>query len=110
MIENPLLGSWLEKKSQEILSKIDKEKFTTEDMLILALKAQTNRFKHMHIEFREEFKKIDQRFERLDHRFDKFDERFESIDQKFDRLYTTIIWGFGLVLTSMIAVLSILLK
>ena len=50
----------------------------------------------MDVEFREEFKKIDQ--------------RFETIDKKFDRLYTALIWGFGLVLTSMIAVLSILLK
>lgn len=96
MFENQLFDHWLQQKSQEILAKMDKEKVTTEDMLILTLKAQTNHFHHMDVEFREEFKKIDQ--------------RFQAIDKKFDRLYTALMWGFGLVLTSMIAVLSILLK
>jgi hypothetical protein len=103
MFENQLFDHWLQQKSQEILSKMDKEKVTTEDMLILTLKAQTNHFHHMDVEFREEFKKID-------HRFEKIDQRFEAVDKKFDRLYTALMWGFGLVLTSMIAVLSILLK
>lgn len=96
MFENQLFDHWLQQKSQEILSKMDKEKVTTEDMLILTLKAQTNHFHHMDVEFREEFKKIDQ--------------RFETIDKKFDRLYTALMWGFGLLLTSAIATLSILLK
>lgn len=96
MFENQLFDHWLQQKSQDILAKMDKEKVTTEDMLILTLKAQTNHFHHMDVEFREEFKKIDQ--------------RFESIDKKFDRLYTFLMWGFGLVLTSIVAVLSILLK
>ncbi len=103
MFENQLFDHWLQQKSQEILAKMDKEKVTTEDMLILTLKAQTNHFHHMDVEFREEFKKIDQRFE-------KIDLRFEAVDKKFDRLYTALMWGFGLVLTSIIAVLSILLK
>ena len=94
MFENQLFDHWLQQKSQEILAKMDKEKVTTEDMLILTLKAQTNHFHHMDVEFREEFKKIDQ--------------RFESIDKKIDRLYTFLMWGFGLVLTSMVAVLILL--
>lgn len=103
MFENQLFDHWLQQKSQEILSKMDKEKVTTEDMLILTLKVQTNHFHHMDVEFREEFKKIDYCFE-------KIDQRFEAVDKKFDRLYTALMWGFGLVLSSMIAVLSILLK
>ncbi len=82
MFENQLFDHWLQQKSQEILAKMDKEKVTTEDMLILTLKAQTNHFHHMDVEFREEFKKIDQ--------------RFESIDKKIDRLYTFLMWGFDL--------------
>lgn len=38
MFENQLFDHWLQQKSQEILSKMDKEKVTTEDMLILTLK------------------------------------------------------------------------
>jgi uncharacterized protein YjcR len=79
MFENQLFDHWLQQKSQEILAKLDKEKVSTEDMLILTLKAQTNHFHHMDVEFRDEFKKI---------------------DKKFDRLYTTLMWGFGLILTS----------
>ena len=83
MLENQLFDHWLNQKSQEILSKMDKEKVTTEDMLVLTLKALTNHFHHMDVEFRDEFKKI---------------------DKKFDRLYTTLMWGFGLILTSMLGI------
>jgi hypothetical protein len=94
VFENQLFDHWLSKKSQDILSKMDKEQVTTEDMLILTLKAQTNHFHHMDVEFRDEFRKIDNRFEHVDR-------QFEQVDKKFDRLYTTLMWGFGLMLTSM---------
>ncbi len=83
VFENQLFDHWLNQKSQEILSKMDKEKVTTEDMLVLTLKALTNHFHHMDVEFRDEFKKI---------------------DKKFDRLYTALMWGFGLILTSMLGI------
>ncbi len=76
---NELFDHWLNQKSLEILSKVEKEKISTEDMLILSLKAQTNHFHHMDEEFRGEFKKM---------------------DKKFDRLYTVLMWGFGLMFTS----------
>ncbi|MGZ3789897.1 MAG: hypothetical protein ACXVLQ_15265 [Bacteriovorax sp.] len=47
VFENQLFDHWLNKKSQDILTKMDKEQVTTEDMLILTLKAQTNHFHHM---------------------------------------------------------------
>ena len=83
VFENQLFDHWLNQKSQEILSKMDKEKVTTEDMLVLTLKALTNHFHHMDVEFRDEFKKI---------------------DKKFDRLYAALMWGFGLILTSMLGI------
>jgi xylose isomerase len=92
MFENQLFDHWLQQKSQEILSKMDKEKVTTEDMLILTLKAQTNHFHHMDVEFREEFKKIDTRFDKLEKKF----------DQRLDRMNTLLMWGFGLIFTSML--------
>jgi hypothetical protein len=113
VFENQLFDHWLNKKSQDILSKMDKEQVTTEDMLILTLKAQTNHFHHMDVEFRDEFKKIDLRFDhfeksttlRFDHIESKFDKKFEQIetkfDQKFERLYSVLMWGFGLMFTSM---------
>ncbi len=65
VFDNQVFDSWLTAKSQEILSKVDRERITTEEMLVLILKAQTNHFHHMDLEFREEFKKIDNRFEKL---------------------------------------------
>jgi hypothetical protein len=97
VFENQLFDHWLNKKSQEILTKMDKEQVTTEDMLILTLKAQTNHFHHMDVEFRDEFKKIDHRFDHMDK---NFEQRFDIVDKKFERLYTTLMWGFGLMFTS----------
>lgn len=97
MFGNELFDHWLNQKSLEILSKVEKEKISTEDMLILSLKAQTNHFHHMDEEFRGEFKKIDQRFEQID---EKFERRFDLVDKKFDQLYTVLMWGFGLMFTS----------
>lgn len=92
MFENQLFDHWLQQKSQEILSKMDKEKVTTEDMLILTLKAQTNHFHHMDVEFREEFKKIDQRFDKLE----------KKLDNRHEKLITLLMWGFGLIFTSIL--------
>jgi len=85
VFENQLFDHWLNQKSEDILAKMDKEKVTTEDMLILSLKAQTNHFHHMDVEFREEFKSIK--------------ENFKDVDKKFDRLYSALMWGFWLVIT-----------
>ena len=65
VFDNIVFDSWLTKKSDEILSKVDKEKITTEEMLTLILKAQTNHFHHMDVEFRDDFKRIDNRFEKM---------------------------------------------
>ena len=91
VFDNMVFDAWLGNKSQEILSKVDKERITTEEMLVLILKAQTNHFHHMDSEFRGEFGRIDKRFEGID-------KRFEAIDQKFDRLWTFLMWQGGAML------------
>lgn len=65
VFDNLVFDSWLTKKSDEILSKVDKEKISTEEILVLILKAQTNHFHHTDIEFRQEFNKIDERFDKM---------------------------------------------
>ena len=96
VFNNEILDSWLNKKSEQILQKVDREQITTEEMLILVLKAQTNHFHHMDDEFRQEFKRIDERFEKIDERFEKIEEKF---DKKFDRLSTFLMWQGGIILT-----------
>ena len=117
MFGNELFDHWLNQKSLEILGKVEKEKITTEDMLILSLKAQTNHFHHMDQEFRGEFQKIEQhfeiiekrfeqvekRFEQVDKKFEKVEERFEQfenkLDKKFDRMTTIMMWQGGIMAT-----------
>jgi predicted RNase H-like nuclease (RuvC/YqgF family) len=86
MFENQPFDHWLSQKSQEILSKIDKEKFSTEDMLILTLKAQTNHFHHMDVEFRGEFKTIKQEFQEVNTKFQELDKRFQEVDKRFEQV------------------------
>jgi uncharacterized damage-inducible protein DinB len=107
MFGNELFDHWLNQKSLEILGKVEKEKISTEDMLILSLKAQTNHFHHMDQEFRGEFKKIELNFEQIEEKFDKrfvqieekFDKRFEQVDKRFDRLTTVMMWQGGILVT-----------
>lgn len=90
VFDNMVFDAWLSNKSQEILSKVDREKITTEEMLVLILKAQTNHFHHMDQEFRAEFQRIDKRFEAIDRKFD-------GVDKKFDRLWTFMMWQGGVM-------------
>lgn len=91
MFNNDILEQCLEQKSQEILNKMQREHITTEDMIILLLKALVNHFHHMDSEFRDEFKKIDR--------------KFEYVDKRFDRLTTILIWGFGLLVSTQVLTL-----
>lgn len=104
MFDNLPFDHWLTQKSQEILGKVDKEKLTTEDMLVLTLKAQTNHFHHMDVEFRDEFSSIKHLFQDVKNRFEEVDKRFEQVDKRFDRLTTILMWGFGLISTLMMGI------
>lgn len=110
-METPVFGNeffdqWLNQKSTDILAKVEKEKISNEDMLILSLKAQVNHFHHMDIEFRDEFKKIDKSFEEVDKRFEQVDKRFEQVDKRFDRQMTVMMWGFGILVTIQMSILA----
>lgn len=106
---NEFFDQWLNQKSNEILAKVEKEKISNEDMLILSLKAQVNHFHHMDIEFRGEFKKIEHHFESMEvkfnKRFEQVDKRFEQADKRFERLTTILMWGFGLFFTTQIGII-----
>ncbi len=98
VFDNEIFDSWLTKKSDEILSKVDREAILTEEMLILILKAQTNHFHHIDIEFRNEFRKIDDRFDKMnsnmDTRFEKvytdFQLEFKKVDERLDKMNSKI--------------------
>jgi phage shock protein A len=93
VFNNEIFDSWLNKKSDEILSKVDREKISTEEMIVLVLKAQTNHFHHMDVDMKkglsdlgEKFREVGQRFEVIDQKFEKMDQKFEKMDQKFVKM------------------------
>ena len=109
VFNNEIFDSWLNKKSDEILSKVDREKISTEEMIILVLKAQTNHFHHMDVDMKkgmselsDKFKEVDQRFEKVDQRFEKMDQRFEKMDQRLERMDQKIdnrfMWMIGITI------------
>jgi hypothetical protein len=89
VFNNISFDSWLTKKADEILFKGQDRGISNEEMLILILKAHTQHFHHMDVEFRQEFKKIDERFEKMD----------EEIDSKFDKMWSFQKWQVGILIT-----------
>ena len=100
VFNNDFFELWLGKETDRILNKIDKETITSDEMILLILKAQTNHFSHMDDDIKGGLSQLDQKIEDLSHktdqRFEKIDQRFEKIEQRFDSMRTEIRWGFGM--------------
>jgi methyl-accepting chemotaxis protein len=125
---------WLDRKANEIVQKMDKEKLSSEEMMVLVLKAQANHFAHLDQDLRSEmqalrqdtmreiallredmnrrfeqvdkrFEQVDKRFEQVDKRFEQVDKRFEQIDMRFNRIYVFLQWMMGVLATSAVAML-----
>ncbi|MDD4973393.1 MAG: hypothetical protein PHY93_03535 [Bacteriovorax sp.] len=52
VFNNEIFDSWLNKKAEQILGKVDREAISTEEMIVLILKAQTNHFYHMDLDLK----------------------------------------------------------
>jgi len=67
-------------------------------MLILILKAQTNHFHHINIEFRNEFRKIDDRFDKMNSNMDtRFEKVNLKIDDRFEKVWSFQKWQAGIL-------------
>ncbi len=112
MFEDDVFDAWLDLKSKEIVQKFGKEVLSSEEMIVLVLKAQTNHFAHLDkdlrsdmaelnksineriekstLEWRAEMmelrKDMDRRFEQVDKRFEQVDKRFEQVDKRFEQV------------------------
>ena len=106
---------------------MDKEKLSSEEMMVLVLKAQANHFAHLDQDLRSEmqalrqdtmreiallredmnrrFEQVDKRFEQVDKRFEQVDKRFEQIDMRFNRIYVFLQRMMGVLATSAVAML-----
>ena len=118
MFDDELFEDWLDKKTTAIFSKLGEEALSSDEMILLVLKAQTNHFEHLdkdlrtemaalNKELREEMillrKDMDKRFEQVDKRFEQVNSRFEQIDKRFEVLTSRVdhfmIWSFATTLT-----------
>jgi len=86
VFNNEIFDSWLTKKSDQILSKVDRETITTEEMIILVLKAQTNHFDHMDQDMKRGISELDSRMNQFDVRFERVENRMDHLELRMDRL------------------------
>ena len=93
MFKDDIFEKWLDTKSKQIILKLDKEKLSSEEMIVLVLKAQSNHFQHLDEDLRKDMKQLR---EDMNRRFEQVDKRFEQVDKRFDRLYTFMRWQTGL--------------
>ena len=114
MFDNKIFEDWLDKESNKAMQKIISGQTTTSnEMMILVLKAQTNHIEHMEQDLRGEmislrkdmdkrFEQVDRRFEQVDRRFEQVDRRFEQVDRRFDivinRIDGFMKWSFSTTL------------
>jgi restriction endonuclease len=119
VFENDIFETWLDEKSKELVKKIgNQEKLSSEEMIILVLKAQSNHFHHLDQDMRKDMKDLredmNKRFEQVDKRFEQVDKRFEQVDKRFDtvvaRMDRFMIWSLGLTMTSTIFILGFMYK
>jgi len=110
VFDNLVFDAWLTKKSEQILYKVDRETISTEEMLVLILKAQTNHFHHMDVEFRHEFKNLREEF--IDVRNESRDEsknirsemkeEFQNVRSEmsdgFEKMWKFMMWQGGVLL------------
>lgn len=55
------------------------------------------------------FEAVDKRFEQIDQRFEQVDKRSDGIERRLERLETVMMWGFGLLFTSMMVMVGFVL-
>jgi len=97
MFDDNIFEQWLDTKSKEIVIKMGAgQALSSDEMIVLVLKAQTNHFVHLDQDLRTEMidlrKDMDKRFEQVDKRFEQVDKRFDAITTRMDRF---MIWSFA---------------
>ena len=112
MFKDDIFEKWLDDKAKEIVIELGNGKsLSSEEMMILVLKAQTNHFEHLDIELRDDMKELRQdmnrKFEQVDKRFEQVDKRFDQMIGRMDRF---MIWSLGLTISSTIFILGFMYK
>ena len=112
MFDDKFFDDWLDAQAQKVMEQVASgQSISSDQMMILMLKAQTNHFAHLDVDLRSEMKALredmDKRFEQMQletaKRFEQVDKRFEQVDKRFDQLTSRMdhfmIWSFATTLT-----------
>jgi uncharacterized protein YhaN len=115
MFDDKFFDEWLDNQAQKVMDQVAYgQSISSDQMMILMLKAQTNHFAHLDIDLRSEmkalrddmdkrFEQVDKRFVQVDKRFEDVNKRFEQVDKRFDQLTSRMdhfmVWSFATTLT-----------
>jgi len=69
----------------------------------------TQKDRELLIELKMKMLEIDRRFEQVDKRFEQVDKRSDGIERRLERLESVMMWGFGLLFSSMLGLFSFVL-
>ena len=105
MFDDKFFDDWLDSQAQKVMEQVASgQSISSDQMMILMLKAQTNHFVHLDVDLRTEMRALredmDKRFEQMQVETAK---RFEQVDKRFDQLTSRMdhfmIWSFATTLT-----------
>ncbi|MCX7084551.1 MAG: hypothetical protein NTY69_03340 [Methylococcales bacterium] len=101
MFDDKFFDDWLENQALKVMEQVSGgQSISSDQMMILMLKAQTNHFAHLDVDLRSEMKALredmDNRFEQVDRRFEQFDKRFDQLTSRMDHF---MIWSFATTMT-----------
>ena len=116
MFDDKFFDEWLDAQAQKVMEQMaGGQSISSDQMMILMLKAQTNHFAHLDVDLRSEMRALredmDKRFEQMQvetaKRFELVDKRFEQMQietaKRFDQLTSRMdhfmIWSFATTLT-----------
>ena len=101
MFDDKFFDDWLDAQAQKVMEQVaGGQSISSDQMMILMLKAQTNHFAHLDVDLRSEMRALredmDKRFEQVERRFEQFDKRFDQLTSRMDHF---MIWSFATTLT-----------
>jgi len=88
VFDSKVFELWLDRKTTEIISKVDKGTITSEEMIILNLKSLNHQFHQMDKEAKQSFSMMKNNIEKLETRVEK---DFRMIVSSIDKFKTLLI-------------------
>ena len=98
MFDDKFFDDWLDSQAQKVMEQVASgQSISSDQMMILMLKAQTNHFAHFDVDLRSEMKALR---EDMDKRFEQMQvETAKRFDQLTSRIDHFMIWSFATTFT-----------